>query len=238
MNPIDRLIVALDVDSEERAVNLIEKLQDDVMFFKVGFELFSSCGPDIVKAVTKRGCKIFLDLKFHDIPNTVSKAAVAVTRLGVSLFNVHALGGFDMMKKTADAVREEAERLDIMRPKILAVTILTSMDENALKNVGIRATIEDEVLALATLASQAGLDGVVASAVEARRLRQALGEDFLIVTPGVRPAGSIAGDQKRIATPKEALENGASHIVVGRPITEADDPVEATRKILEEISRN
>ena len=236
MEPKDRLIVALDVDTAEKAVCLAEKLKNDVKFFKIGFELFSSCGPSIVREIAKFGGRIFLDLKFHDIPNTVSKAALSVTKLGVFMFNVHGLGGYDMMKKTADAVRVEAEKLKIEPPKILAVTILTSMDENALKKVGINDTMNQEVLRLAQLAKSAGLDGVVASPSEARLIRQSLGENFLIVTPGVRPSWAEAGDQKRVATPKEAIRDGATYIVVGRPVTEAKDPAQAARKILEEIS--
>jgi orotidine-5'-phosphate decarboxylase len=236
MEPKDRLIIALDVDTAEKAVSLAEKLKNDVRFFKIGFELFSSCGPSIVSRIAKSGGRIFLDLKFHDIPNTVSRAALSVTKLGVFMFNVHGLGGYDMMKKTADAVKAEAQKLKIEPPKILAVTILTSMDENALKKVGINDTMNQEVLRLAELAKSAGLDGVVASPSEARLIRQKLGKDFLIVTPGVRPSWAEAGDQKRIATPKEAVADGATYIVVGRPVTEAKDPAQAAKKILEEMS--
>jgi len=235
MDPKERLIIALDVDTEAKAVALVEKLKTLVSVFKIGFELFSSCGPSIVQAVTKRGCKVFLDLKFHDIPNTVSKAALSVMKLGVFMFNVHALGGYDMMKKTADSVKAEAERLKIERPKVIAVTILTSMDENALKNAGISDSMNEEVLRLASTAKDAGLDGVVASPQETALVREKLGGDFLIVTPGVRPSWAAAGDQKRIATPKDAIRDGASFIVVGRPVTEAKDPAEAVRKILAEI---
>ena len=235
MDPKDKLIIALDVETAGKALAIVEALKNDVKFFKVGFELFSSCGPAIVEEITKKGCKIFLDLKYHDIPNTVSKAAISAARLGVFMLNVHALGGYDMMKKTADAVGEEAARLRIPRPKVIAVTILTSMDESALKKVGISDTMNAEVLRLATLAQTAGLDGVVASPSEAAILRKSLGEDFLIVTPGVRPVWAAAGDQKRVATPKDAIANGASFIVVGRPVTDAQDQTAAARKIIEEI---
>jgi orotidine-5'-phosphate decarboxylase len=236
MEPKDRLIIALDVDAAEKAIALAEKLKNDVRFFKIGFELFSSCGPSIVKEIAKSGGRIFLDLKFHDIPNTVSKAALSVTKLGVFMFNIHALGGYDMMKKTADAVKIEAQKLKVEPPKVLAVTILTSMDENALKKVGINDTMNQEVLRLAELTKSAGLDGVVASPSEARLIRERLGRDFLIITPGVRPSWAEAGDQKRVATPKEAVADGATYIVVGRPVTEAKDPAQAARKILEEMS--
>lgn len=235
MNARDRLIVALDADTETGALELVEKLRGEVGFFKIGFELFSSCGPAIVGKVAGSGGRIFLDLKYHDIPNTVSKAAVAVTRLGVSMFNLHALGGFEMMRGAVEAVAKEASRLRIERPKLLAVTVLTSMDENALKKVGINDTMDSEVLRLAHLAKSAGMDGIVASVAEAGRIRKELGPGFLIVTPGVRPAWADAGDQKRIATPKGAIEAGVDYIVVGRPITGAADPAGAARRIIEEM---
>ena len=236
MNPKDRLIVAIDVDTEEKAIKLIDKLKSEVRFFKIGFELFSSCGPGTVKIIKEKDCDIFLDLKFHDIPNTVAKAASSVTKLGVYMLNVHALGGYDMMKLTSETVTAEAKRLGIERPKVIAVTVLTSMDENALKKVGVDDNIKKEVLRLASLAKAAGLDGVVASPSEAKLIRESLGKDFLIVTPGVRPALAASHDQKRIATPEEAIKDGADFIVVGRPITEAQNPAEAARAILEKIN--
>ena len=236
MDKKDRLIVALDVDTQEKALGLVEKLKNDIKFFKVGLELFSSCGPEIVDKIRRKGCNVFLDLKLHDIPNTVAKASASITRLRPFMFNVHALGGYDMMKKAAGAAAEEAKNLKLERPKILAVTVLTSMDENALKNIGISDTINTQVLKLAKLAKEALLDGVVASPREAKLIRQKLGEDFLIVTPGVRPSWAVSGDQKRLATPKEAIDAGADYIVVGRPVIEAADPNEAVKKILQEIA--
>ena len=236
MNPKDRLIVALDVDTEEKAIAIAERLKNDVRLFKIGFELFSSCGPRVVERIRGMGCDVFLDLKFHDIPNTVAKAAAAITKLGVYMFNVHASGGYEMMNKAAEAVKKEAERLGIDRPKILGVTVLTSMDENGLKKIGIDANMKNQVLRLAALAKEAGLDGVVASPVEAKEIREKLGRDFLIVTPGVRPQWAGANDQKRVATPKEAIKDGADFIVVGRPVTEAKDPVRAAQEILKEIT--
>lgn len=230
MNPKDKLIVALDVDSEAKALEMVEKLKGDVRFFKIGLELFSYCGPQVAEKVMDRGAEVFLDLKLHDIPNTVRKAAVAATRMGIYMFNVHAFGGYDMMRDASEAVGNEADRLNIRRPKILAVTILTSMDENALKKIGVNVNIKKEVLDLARAAKESGLDGVVASAQEACEIRKELGKDFLIVTPGVRPAKADVQDQKRVATPQEAVKNGASFIVVGRPITEAKDPAGAARK--------
>lgn len=235
MKPIDRLIVALDVNSEEKAVDMAERLKNDVKFFKIGLELFSSCGPRIVERIEETGCYVFLDLKFHDIPATVAKAAVAITKLEPFLFNVHALGGYDMMRRTADAVADEAKRLDIVKPKILAVTILTSLDEKAMKEAGIGGSPKDAVLRLSRLAKKAGLDGVVASSAETKEIRKEMGKDFLIVTPGVRPGWAAADDQKRIATPKAAIKDGADYIVVGRPIAESSDPAEAAREILKEM---
>ena len=235
MESRDRLIIALDVDTKEKALALVDKLKSEVRFFKVGFELFSSYGPDIVKNVKDKGCEVFLDLKFHDIPNTVAKAAVSVTKLGAFMFNLHALGGYEMMKMTANAIKLEAKRLGVEKPKILAVTALTSMDENGLKKIGINDNIQGLVLRLASLAKEAGMDGVVASPQEAKAIRENLGKDFLIVTPGVRPKSAAAGDQKRVATPKGAIENGADFIVVGRPIIEAKDPLTAVRDILKEL---
>jgi len=235
MTPKERLIVALDVDTKEKALGLVEKLKAEVRIFKIGSELFTSCGPDIVSAVKDRGCGIFLDLKFHDIPNTVAKSAAAAVRLGVSMLNVHALGGYDMMKRCAESVTIEAKALKIAKPKIIAVTVLTSMDENSLKKIGINDNMEKQVLRLAELAKDASLDGVVASPSEVKLIRRELGEEFIIVTPGVRPEWAATNDQKRIATPKEAVLNGATYIVVGRPIVEASDPLAAAKRVLEEI---
>lgn len=235
MNLKDRLIVALDVDNEKKALDLVDRLKGHVKIFKVGSVLFSSCGPEIVSRIRKKGCDIFLDLKFNDIPNTVAKAAISVTRLGVSMFDLHALGGYDMMKKTKDAAEEEAKRLKITPPKVLAVTILTSFDENGLKKIGIYDNIEAQVLKLARLAKDTGLDGVIASPFEARLIRENLGKGFLIVTPGVRPSGAPSADQKRIATPGDAVRCGADYIVVGRPVIEARDPLDAVKGIFEEI---
>jgi orotidine-5'-phosphate decarboxylase len=235
MTPKERLIVALDVDTKEKAFGLVEKLKSEVSIFKIGSELFTSCGPDIVTVVRKSGCGIFLDLKFHDIPSTVVKAVVAATRLGVSILNLHASGGYDMMKRAREAVAIEAEKLKIEKPKLIAVTVLTSMDENSLKNIGIDDSMEKQVLRLAKLAKDASLDGVVASPSEVNLIRREMGGEFIIVTPGVRPEWAVANDQKRTATPKRAILNGATYIVVGRPIVEAQDPLAAAKRILEEI---
>jgi len=236
-----RLIVALDVDKKEKALHLVDALSPEVAVFKVGLELFSSCGPEIVADIRKRGRDVFLDLKFHDIPNTVGRAAAAVTGLGAFMFNVHALGGFEMMQRAAKDTRHKAETLKTPRPKILAVTVLTSMDAEALKKIGIDGNMDEQVLKLAKLAREAGLDGVVASPKEASFIRKALGKDFIIVTPGIRPSAAegseTSDDQKRISTPKDALSAGADYIVVGRPITEAADPLQAAKEILKEMSQ-
>jgi orotidine-5'-phosphate decarboxylase len=235
MTNTERLIVALDVDTKVKALELVDKLKKDVKIFKIGSELFTSCGPDIVKEVKDMGCDAFLDLKFHDIPNTVAKSAVSAVRLGAFLFNVHASGGPDMMKKAAEAAREEAKKLKVKKPLVIAVTVLTSMDQNNLKKTGVDDSMETQVLRLAALAKEAGLDGVVASPAEVASIRSRLGKDFVIVAPGVRPSWAAVNDQKRIATPKEAIAGGADFIVVGRPITEAPDPAVAAKKVLDEI---
>ncbi|MDO8525418.1 MAG: orotidine-5'-phosphate decarboxylase [Candidatus Omnitrophota bacterium] len=235
MRPIDRLIVALDVNSGEKAVALAEKLKSDVKIFKIGLELFSACGPGIVSRIKETGCGIFLDLKFHDIPTTVAKAAAVVTGLGPFMLNVHAQGGYDMMKRAAESTAAESARLGIVKPKILAVTILTSLDAQALKEAGCAGSPKETVLRLARLAKKAGLDGVVASPSETKEIRRDLGKGFLIVTPGVRPEWAASDDQKRIAAPKAAIKDGADYIVVGRPITESKNPAEAARAILKEM---
>lgn len=236
-----RLIVALDVEKKEKALHLVDALSPEVAVFKVGLELFSSCGPEIVADIRKRGCEVFLDLKFHDIPNTVGKSAAAVTGLGAFMFNIHSLGGFEMMQRAARDTHHKAETLKISKPKILAVTVLTSMDSDALKRIGIEGNVETQVLKLAKLAREAGLDGVVASPKEASSIRSELGKDFIIVTPGIRPAEVAAlgasDDQKRVSTPGDALRAGADYIVVGRPITESADPLKAAKAITKEMSQ-
>ncbi len=226
----ERLIVALDVKSLDKARAMVDRLIPSVRIFKVGLGLFTLCGSKAVEMVHDKGGKVFLDLKFHDIPNTVASAVKSASDLGVFMLNIHSLGGSEMMRKAAEAVKGLLER-----PLILGVTILTSMDQRAIGEVGIGKGIEEEVLSLATMAKESGLDGVVASPHETSAIREKSGKDFIIVTPGVRPEWAAAGDQKRIATPGEAIKAGADYIVVGRPIVEADDPAEAVRKIIEEM---
>lgn len=235
MRPEERLIVALDVDSENKATALIDKLKDIVKIFKVGSELFTSCGPRMVDIIREEGCEVFLDLKFHDIPKAVAQASKSAAALGVFMFNVHAVGGYEMMRAARKSARAAVKPSGLERPKVLAVTILTSMGENDLKKIGIHGKIEEEVLKLSKMAKGAGLDGVVASPSEASLIRKSLGPDFLIVTPGVRPLSAVKDDQKRTRTPREAIANGADYIVVGRPIIEAKDPAKAARDILKEI---
>jgi len=235
-DPRDRLIVALDVDSQAQAERLAERLDGLVRRFKIGSQLFTAGGPAVVEAIHKRGAEVFLDLKFHDIPNTVAGAAREAARLGVFMFNVHASGGLAMMKAAADGAAAAARELSVRRPLAIAVTVLTSLDRDALhRELGVASSVEGHVLRLAELAREAGLDGTVASPVEIAAIRRSLGAAWVIVTPGVRPAGSAAGDQSRIATPAAAARAGAHYLVVGRPITAAPDPAKAAEAILEEI---
>lgn len=218
----EKIIIALDVNTIKDLERLLSILSPHVRIFKVGMELFYSCGPKALDVIRKYDKEIFLDLKFYDIPNTVKNSAKAVTRLGVFMFNVHASGGGDMMKAALEGAGEESEKMGIDRPRILGVTVLTSMEARG-----------EQVLGLAKLAKEAGLDGVVASPKEAALIRKEIGKDFLIVTPGARPEGSEKGDQKRTATPKEAFSAGADYIVIGRPITKAKDPLKAITSIMQ-----
>lgn len=236
MTPSEKLIVALDVDSLYKAEKLVMKLSPYVKIFKIGSELFTSVGPDAISMVHNLGCKVFLDLKFHDIPNTVASAAKKAVEHKVFMFNVHAIGGSEMMKEAASIVKSHSKKSNISKPIVLGVTILTSMDKDEMKNLKFKGTIKNNVLNLAKLAKSSGLDGVVASPKELVYLRKALGKNFIIVTPGVRPAFAEKFDQKRIATPAEAIASGASFIVVGRPITMAKDPKKAALMILKEIN--
>jgi orotidine-5'-phosphate decarboxylase len=201
--------------------------------FKVGKELFTSCGPSAVKAVQRHGGRVFLDLKYHDIPNTVANAMLEAARLGVQLTNLHALGGAEMMETAVAAVHKEFS--DAERPRLLAVTILTSSTAETLRQVGIEHSVPEMVVRLARLAKASGMDGVVASPLEIGLIREACGPDFLIVTPGVRPSFASVDDQKRIMTPAEAVTNGADYLVIGRPIAKAADPVQAAECIAKEI---
>jgi len=230
MQAKDRLIVALDVPSATQARRLVQSIGEAVTTFKVGKQLFTAEGPQFVRELVASGRKVFLDLKFHDIPNTVAAAVRAAAELGVTMLNVHASGGSKMLRAAVEAAAQSQTK-----PMVLAVTVLTSLSDADLQEIGISATVLSQVVRFATLARSVGCGGIVASAQEARELRRALGEDFAIVTPGVRPAGSAAGDQSRIVTPRDAIAAGASHIVVGRPILDAPDPAQAAADIVAEI---
>lgn len=231
----ERLIVALDVHSMDELHSLVETLGDSVGFYKVGMELFYSMGPEVIKFLKDKGKKVFLDLKLHDIPNTVASALRVLTRLGVDMVNVHATGGLVMMEKALEAVKDEAEKLGIERPKLVAVTILSSISLKDWSRMWPDIDLDDQAVRLAKLAQEAGLDGVISSPMEAETIRQACGKDFLIVTPGVRPAGAAINDQSRITTPAIALGSGATHLVVGRPIRLALNPRNAAENILKEM---
>jgi orotidine-5'-phosphate decarboxylase len=232
-----RLIAGLDVASLDEAQRLVELLRAEVGAFKVGKQLFMHAGPSVVRMICERGARVFLDLKFHDIPRTVARAAIEATRLGVWMFNVHASGSFEMMRVTVDEVSKLCRKEGIARPKILAVTVLTSLSRDDLKRVGVQSGVESQVVRLAKLAREARMDGVVASPHEVARIRRECGRDFLIVTPGVRPAQADWNDQKRVMTPGEAVRAGADYLVVARPIVDAPDPAAAARDIVAEMER-
>ncbi len=235
----ERLVLALDVGDFKKAEELVGGLIDYVGAFKIGNQLFTAEGPKVVDMVNKKGGKVFLDLKFHDIPNTVARAAEVATKLGVSIFNVHTSGGYEMMKAAAEATAKISQELAIRKPIILGVTLLTSINQEILeKEIGIIKRVEEQVVHLAKLAKASGLDGVVASSWEIKEIRKACGEDFVILTPGIRPTGKSFDDQKRIMAPQEAIKLGANFLVVGRPIRNAANPVEAAKQILKEMEGN
>jgi orotidine-5'-phosphate decarboxylase len=226
----EKLIVALDAAEAGKARALVQALGKTVNFYKVGKELFTAVGPSFVGELVASGKKVFLDLKFHDIPNTVAGAVRSAASLGVSLLTVHASGGSKMLQSAVEAAAQSEAR-----PTVLAVTVLTSLAAEDLEEVGVAGGVDAQVLRLATLAINAGCGGIVASAQEASRLRHALGSGFILVTPGIRPAGSAAADQARVVTPEAAIRAGANYLVVGRPITAAADPAEAARAIIQQI---
>jgi len=257
----EKLIVALDVATAEEARRIIAELRGEVGAFKIGLQLFTAAGASFVRETIRAGNKLFLDLKFHDIPNTVASASVEAARLGVWMFNVHALGGGEMMWKTVESVREVCAKENLTQPKIIGVTVLTSANQETLREVGIEAEMRQQVLNLARLAAKCGLDGVVASPLETEAIRAAINsENFLIVTPGIRSDAETRrradahrenegqrtngegrnkletfDDQKRVMTAREAIAAGADYVVVGRPILQAADKIAAARKIIEEI---
>jgi orotidine-5'-phosphate decarboxylase len=230
VDPRSRLIVALDVSTAGAARKIVSQLGDSVHLYKVGMQLYTAEGPHLVRELVSSGRQIFLDLKYHDIPNTVGSAVTEAGKLGVSMLTVHASGSARMLQAATDAAHAVNPKL-----KVLAVTVLTSLGEADLEKIGFRGTVQEEALRLAALALANGCDGIVSSAREASHLRAELGHDFALVTPGVRPAGSGRGDQVRVVTPAEAIAAGASHIVVGRPITEAKDPATEAMAILQQL---
>src|SRR5271169_462713 len=230
LDPRQRLIVALDVSTAAAAQKIVAAVGDSALTYKVGMQLYTAEGPQVVRDLVASGRRVFLDLKYHDIPSTVGAAVSEAEKLGVSMLTVHASGSGKMLRAAVEAAQTRPGLV------VLAVTVLTSMDGNDLEKIGVRGTVEDSVVRLATIALANGCQGVVTSAREASTLRAELGDAFAIVTPGVRPAGTNLGDQVRVVTPAEAIASGASHIVVGRPITEAADPAAEARAILGQIS--
>lgn len=230
VDPRERLIVALDVSSAAAAQKIVAAVGDSALTYKVGMQLYTAEGPQVVCDLVASGRRVFLDLKYHDIPNTVGSAVAEAAKLGVGMLTVHAAGSGKMLRA---AVESASVRPELM---ILAVTVLTSMDGHDLEKIGVRGSVEDSVVRLATIALANGCQGIVTSAREASTVRAELGHNFAIVTPGVRPAGTDVGDQVRVVTPAEAIAAGASHIVVGRPITEAQDPAAEARAILGQIT--
>ena len=233
----ERLIAALDIDSLDQAQELVRLLAGDVGMFKIGKQLFTHAGPQAVRLIQELGGEIFLDLKFHDIPNTVAKAAIEATRMGVKMFNVHASGSLEMMRLTVKEVERVCRQEKRRKPIMLAVTVLTSLNQDDLKRVGVDGKVADQVVRLALLTKEAGMDGVVASPQEVGDIRDACGRHFVIVTPGIRPADSKRNDQQRVMTPGDAVRAGVDYIVVGRPILEAEDRVAAARGIVAEMEQ-
>jgi len=234
MDPKEKIILALDVDHFEEAQKLVLEFKDYVGMFKVGKQLFTHCGPKIVDFIKLKNSRVFLDLKYHDIPNTVAKASIEAVKLGVDMLNVHASGGFTMMKEAQAALHGAAKELGVTRPKIIGVTVLTSLDDAELQRVGFQMSAHELTEKLALLARDAGLDGVVASGQDIEMIRSLAGEDFVIVTPGVR-VDDKKNDQKRTITPGEAVGKGATYIVLGRTVTAGDNPKELLTQITRDI---
>jgi orotidine-5'-phosphate decarboxylase len=232
-----RLIFALDVDRIAEAEQLVGLLASEVGTFKIGKQLFLQAGPEVVRMVHRHGRDVFLDLKFHDIPTTVAKAGVEAARLGVRFFDLHASGSLAMMTRTREDVARVCRREGVRRPRILAVTVLTSLARRDLRLVGVDDDVEDQVVRLARLAKRAEMDGVVASPLEIARIRRQAGSGFLIVTPGIRQPTASLDDQKRVLTPGEAMRAGADYLVVGRPIRDAADPLAVAREVLADMAR-
>lgn len=231
----EKIIIALDAGTKEEAHQLLDQLED-VHVFKVGLELFTAAGPPLLEELGRRKKKVFLDLKYHDIPNTVAGAVRSAVRLGAAFLTIHACGGPEMMRRAIEAAHEESLKQRVPKPLLLGVTVLTSLKDADLELIGFSAPAADLVLQLARMAKSAGLDGVVSSPQEIKILKRALGQDFLVVTPGIRPPGAESHDQKRVMTPAEAVRLGADYLVIGRPVTAAPSPREVFRKILDEVA--
>lgn len=232
----DRIAFALDVEDFSSARWWAHTLKGYVGYFKIGPELFISAGPDVVREIKSEGFKCFLDLKFHDIPNTVSGAVRSAVRLGVDIMTIHLLGGRDMIKAAVDSAKKEAMALSRPTPKIVGVTVLTSLDEDDLSDVGINRPLKDEEISLVRLAISCGIDGVVCSPMDIGYIRPFIPGGFVVITPGIRPSWATKGDQARIATPRGAIKEGADLLVIGRPIRDASDPARAIEKIIEEMT--
>ncbi len=232
----DKLIVALDYATEKDAMALVNQLGDAVGYYKVGLELFLNTRGSMIDLLKAQNKKVFLDLKFHDIPNTVAQAVAWAASLGVDMFTLHSSGGEEMMRASVEKVNEVCEKLNVKRPNMVGVTILTSFDEAGIAKVGFKNNIPDTVLNLAKLCQEANMSGIVCSPHEAETIKAACGKDFITVCPGIRPTWAAKGDQKRITTPADAIRIGVDHMVVGRPITKAEDPYEAALKVLKEIA--
>jgi len=231
-----KIVVALDVSTIEDAEAIVLKLKDQVTYFKIGSILFTRCGPECVRMVKKHGCEVFLDLKYHDIPNTVSNAAVEAAKLDVWMFNLHIAGGEDMINMTVEKVSDFCSQNNTRKSLILGVTLLTSINNEILKNtMMVNKSSHDYIKTLAIKGKNSGLDGIVASPNEVDIVRKECGEDFIILTPGIRPTWASTDDQKRLSTPRNAVERGANYLVIGRPIIKAQDPLNAFNKILDEL---
>jgi len=230
-----RVIVALDVDTADEARKIVAELGSDAGAFKIGLQLFTAAGPDLVREISAQH-KVFLDLKFHDIPTTVAKAGIEVARLGVWMFNVHAAGGSEMMRTTADELRTVCDRENLATPLLIGVTVLTSSDTNVLRESGIEMEAREQALRLARMAAESGLDGVVSSPMETAAIKSSIERrGFIVVTPGVRTDSATNDDQKRVMTPRQAVSEGSDYLVIGRPILQAKDRAAALRRICEEI---
>jgi len=236
MAPRDRIIFALDVGDLTSARWWIHTLKGHVGYFKIGPELFVSAGTEVIRGIKSEGLKCFLDLKFHDIPSTVSGAVRSAVRLGVDIMTIHLLGGKDMIEAAVASAKKEAMALSRATPKIVGVTILTSLDEDDLAGVGINRPLKDEVVSLVRLATNCGVDGIVCSPMDIEYIKPYLPDGFMVITPGIRPSWATKGDQERISTPRGAIEAGANLLVIGRPIRDASDPTRAVEKITEEIT--